>query len=93
MENFNLDNVNVRKLHTGDKVEGEVVLVTDNTIYLDIQCFTEGKMHLDHYTKDKSIESFKGIVKVGDKILAYAEAIKWINSFTTEEGVNNEDTN
>ncbi|MBQ9124350.1 MAG: 30S ribosomal protein S1 [Acholeplasmatales bacterium] len=68
MENFNLDNVNVRKLHAGDKVEGEVVLVTDNTIYLDIQCFTEGKMHLDHYTKDKSIESFKGIVKVGDKI-------------------------
>lgn len=33
------------------------------------------------------------MVKVEDKILAYAEAIKWINSFTTEEGVNNEDTN
>ena len=68
MENFTLDDVRVKKLRAGDKVEGEVVLVTDNTIYLDIQCFTEGKMHLDHYTTDKTIESFKGLVKVGDRI-------------------------
>lgn len=66
MENFELDmpmNLNVR-----DVVEGEVVSVEDKTIYLDVKQFTEAVMHLDHYTNDKSVTSFKGLVKVGDKI-------------------------
>ncbi|MBE6138105.1 MAG: (d)CMP kinase [Erysipelotrichaceae bacterium] len=69
MENFSMDNLSMpKKLRAGDKVEGVVVSVTDNTIYLDIQSYTEGTMHLDHYTKDNSIDTFKGIVKVGDII-------------------------
>lgn len=66
MENFELDmpmNLNVH-----DVVEGEVVSVEDKTIYLDVKQFTEAVMHLDHYTNDKSVTSFKGLVKVGDKI-------------------------
>ncbi len=69
MEEFNMENLGMpKKLRVGDKIEGVVVLVKDNTIYLDIQNFTEGTMHLDHYTKDKNIDSFKGLVKVGDVI-------------------------
>ena len=68
MEEFNLDNYDVKKLRAGDVVEGEVVEVNDLTIYLDIHSFTEGTMHLDHYTKDKKVSSFKDLVKVGDII-------------------------
>ncbi len=69
MENFTMDNLNMpKKLRVGDLVEGTVISVTDNTIYLDIHNFTEGTMHLDHYTKDKAIESFNGQVKIGDVI-------------------------
>lgn len=69
MENFTMDGLSMpKKLRTGDQVEGVVVSVQDNTIYLDIHTFTEGTMHLDHYTKDKKIDSFKGLVKVGDTI-------------------------
>ena len=69
MEEFMMDSLEIKKLKVGDVVIGEVVSFGDDkTIYLDIQSFTEGTMHLDHYTKDKSINSFKGIVKIGDKI-------------------------
>ena len=69
MEDFKMEDLSMpKKLRVKDVVEGAVVQVDDTTIYLDIQNFTEGKMHLDHYTKDKSITSFKGIVKVGDVI-------------------------
>ena len=69
MESFEMKELNMpKRLKVGDIVEGEVVSVQDKTIYLDIHNFTEGTMHLDHYTKDKSVESFKNIVKIGDKI-------------------------
>ncbi len=68
MEEFNLDSFELKKLRAGDVVEGEVVSVADKTIYLDIHSFTEGTMHLEHYTKDKSVQTFKGLVKVGDVI-------------------------
>ena len=69
MEEFKMEDLDMpKKLHVGDKVNGTVVVIKDKTIYLDIHNFTEGTMHLDHYTKDKSIESFKGLVKVGDVI-------------------------
>ena len=65
MENFTMNDLSMpKKLRVGDRVSGTVVLVKENTIYLDIQSFTEGTMHLDHYTKDKSVESFKGLVNV-----------------------------
>lgn len=68
-DNFKMEDLSMpKKLRTGSKVTGTVVKVEDNTIYLDIKSFTEGVMHLDHYTNDKSITSFKGLVKVGDVI-------------------------
>ena len=69
MEEFKMENYELPKeLKVKDVVKGTVVQVDDNTIYLDVKSFTEGKMHLDHYTNDKSVVSFKGLVKVGDEI-------------------------
>lgn len=69
MEDFKMEDLALpKKLRVKDVVEGTIVQIDDTTIYLDIQNFTEGKMHLDHYTKDKSITSFKDIVKIGDVI-------------------------
>lgn len=69
MEDFKMEDLDLPKnLKKGDKVTGIVVSVEDKTIYLDIQNFTEGTMHLNHYTNDKIIETFKGLVNVGDKI-------------------------
>ncbi len=69
MEDFKMEDLNLpKKLRVKDQVKGTVVTVTDKTIYLDIHNFTEGTMHLDHYTKDKSVESFKELVHVGDEI-------------------------
>ncbi len=66
MENFEFDMP--KDLAVGDKVTGVVVQVEDKTIYLDVKSFTEAVMHLDHYTKDKNVTSFKGLVKVNDEI-------------------------
>lgn len=52
----------------GEVIEGTVIDVKDRQISLDINTFTEGTMFLDYYTLDKSVTSFKGLVKVGDKI-------------------------
>ena len=69
MENFKMDDFTMpSELKVGDVVKGIVVQVEKNTIYLDVQSFTEGKMYLEHYTKDASITSFEGLVKVGDEI-------------------------
>ena len=70
MENFKMEDLNMpKKLKIGDLIEGVVVSIPeDNTIYLDIKNFTEGTMHLDHFTKDKSITSFRNVVKIGDVI-------------------------
>ncbi|MDE7095453.1 MAG: (d)CMP kinase, partial [Anaeroplasmataceae bacterium] len=69
MEDFKMEDLVLSKRpRIGDQVVGTVVTITDKTIYLDIHQFTEGTMHLDHYTKDKSIESFKGLVNIGDEI-------------------------
>lgn len=69
-ENFDMGSISLPKsLKVGDKLDGVVVSIPDdNTIMLDIQNFTEGTMHLDHYTKDRSVSSFKNLVKVGDVI-------------------------
>ena len=53
----------------GDIVDGVVVSIPDDkTLLLDIHSFTEGTLHLNYYTKDQSITSFKGLVKVGDTL-------------------------
>lgn len=69
MEELLMDNVQVKDFKVGQKVSGKVVsIVSDTEIALDIQWITEGVMHLDHYTKDPEIFSFKQVVKVGDVI-------------------------
>ena len=71
MENFNMDelDLNFKRPKKGDVVDGVVISMRDdNTIYVDIQSFTEGTMYLEYFTNDKSVTSFKGLVKVGDKI-------------------------
>ena len=53
----------------GEKVKGKVVSIENQkTIKLDIGCFTEGTMHLEYFTKDPNVESFEGLVNVGDEI-------------------------
>lgn len=68
-ENFKMEDLNLPKTpRVKDKVTGTVVKVEDKTIYLDIKSITEGVMHLDHYTKDATVTSFKGLVSEGDVI-------------------------
>lgn len=68
---MNLEISNIKK---GQKIEGVVVQVEPNTIYLDIQAFTEGKIHLDNYSKPQ-LDTFEGIIKVGDKVEAVIQKI------------------
>ena len=65
-----LDDYDVKQnIKPGDIVEGTVVLIRDDkTVLLDIHSFTEGTLHLNHYTKDQNVLSFKDLVKIGDKI-------------------------
>ena len=72
MENFNLDDYDLKNYKRGDIVEGKVISIqNDNTLVISIPgSAIDGIIHLDHYTNDKSIESFKDIVKVGDTIKA-----------------------
>lgn len=64
------------ELKRGDKVKGEIVsIVDDNTIAVSLGSFTEGIMHLDHFTKDPSQNDFHKLVKVGDIIEATVEKV------------------
>ncbi len=68
-ENFKMEDLNLPKTpRVKDKVTGTVVKIEEKTIYLDIKSITEGIMHLDHYTNDKTVTSFKGLVHEGDVI-------------------------
>lgn len=46
-----MTNMELKFLKQGSIVEGTVIKVEPNTIYLDIQAQTEGKIHLDNYDK------------------------------------------
>ena len=72
MENFNLDDYDLKNYKRGDIVEGKVISIqNDNTLVISIPgSAIDGIIHLDHYTNDKSIESFKDIIKVGDTVKA-----------------------
>ncbi|VEU80694.1 S1 RNA-binding domain-containing protein [Haploplasma axanthum] len=58
--------MDIRVLKVGDIIEGKVVAVTDKTIFLDVQYFTEARIHIDNY--DPELESFDGVIKVGDLV-------------------------
>jgi small subunit ribosomal protein S1 len=61
-------------LRQGSIVEGTVIKIESNTIYLDIQAQTEGKIHLDNYDKPAP-ETFEGLVQVGQKVKARVQKI------------------
>jgi small subunit ribosomal protein S1 len=61
-------------LKVGQIVEGTVVKIEHNTIYLDVQYTTEGKIHLDNYDKPAP-DTFIGLIKDGQKIKAKVQKI------------------
>ncbi len=61
-------------LKRGNIVEGTVIKVEENTIYLDIQQFTEGKIHLDNYDKPAP-STFVGLVEIGQVVKAKVQKI------------------
>ncbi len=63
-----------KMLKVGQIVEGTVIKVEENTIYLDVQYTTEGKIHLDNYDKPAP-ESFFGLVEEGQKVRARVQKI------------------
>lgn len=68
---------NFGKAKSGDIINGTVVSIPDDkTAYVDIQEFTEGTLHLDHYTKDSSITSLKDVLKPGDVIKVKVASVK-----------------
>lgn len=66
--------MDIRVLKVGDIIEGKVITVSDNTIFLDVQYFTEARMHIDNY--DPNLTSFEGVVKVGDVIKGRIQKIQ-----------------
>lgn len=58
-----------KMLKVGQIVEGKIFKIEPNTIYIDLEAQTEGKIHLDNYLKPAP-ETFVGLVKVGDTVRA-----------------------
>lgn len=63
-----------KMLKVGQIVEGTVIKIEENTIYLDVQYTTEGKIHLDNYDRPTP-ETFIGLIKEGQKIKAKIQKI------------------
>ncbi|MBE0700783.1 MAG: 30S ribosomal protein S1 [Acholeplasmataceae bacterium] len=59
----------IKMLRVGQIVEGTIIKIEENTIYLDVQYTTEGKIHLDNYNKPAP-ETFIGFVKEGQIVRA-----------------------
>lgn len=67
-EILSMEDINVeREVKVGDIVMGTVVQVDEREAYLDIKQPTEGKIFLNHFTNDKNITSFNGLIKNGDQ--------------------------
>jgi len=64
----------IRTLRVGNVVEGTVIKIEQNTIYLDVQYTTEGKIHLDNYAKPAP-DTFFGLVEMGQKVRARVQKI------------------
>lgn len=75
-EIMSMDQIDFDLPRRGDKITGVVASIpNDNTIMVDFGAMTEGTLHLDHYTLDKNVTSFKELVKVGDTIEAIIESV------------------
>ena len=56
------------EVKVGDTVTGEVIGINGKELILDIKQFAEGHMYVNEY--DPAIDSFNGVLKVGDKVEA-----------------------
>ena len=54
------------EVKVGQKVTGEVINMTEKELVLDIKQFAEGHMYINEY--DPTLDSFKGVVNVGDMV-------------------------
>ena len=86
MENL-MDDFEFKRYKIGAFVKGTVVQVEPNTLTIDLHTNLEGVIHLDHYTNDKSITSFVGLVKVGDEIEAHVSKITDEHIFLSRDKV------
>ena len=68
MENIQMKDVVLTNIRVKDKIKGTVCGIKKDQISIDVQNFTEGTMYLDHYTTDKNVSSFEGLVNIGDEI-------------------------
>ncbi len=74
MENL-MEGYKIKRYRVGDFVKGVVVQVEQQTLTLDLGTNLEGIIHLDHYTKDNNVNSFIGLVKIGDEIEGHVSKI------------------
>ncbi len=63
-------NESSESVKVGSIVEGTVVQKDHNVIYVDINQPTEGVIYLNYFTTDKNVDSFDGLVNVGDQVKA-----------------------
>jgi small subunit ribosomal protein S1 len=67
-----MQNINIPRV--GQIVEGNVIKVEDNTLYVDLNAMTEGKIHLDNYAKPAP-QTFIGLIAIGDTVKARIQKI------------------
>lgn len=67
-----MQNINIPRV--GQIVEGTVIKVEENTLYIDLNAMTEGKIHLDNYAKPAP-NTFVGLISVGDTLKARIQKI------------------
>lgn len=90
MENMSMEELlksyDEDQVKRGEVLEGTIISMPDDKTVVVAIKNTEGTLHLDHYTKDKNVTSFKEVVKVGDTIKVKVATI------TTKETKNEEHT-
>lgn len=64
----------IKTLKVGNVIEGPIIKIEENTIYIDVQYTTEGKIHLDNYAKPAP-DTFFGLVKEGQMVKARVQKI------------------
>jgi small subunit ribosomal protein S1 len=68
------------ELKPHQKVKGTVLAVNYKDAYVDLHQFTEGKIFLDHFTTDKSVDDLRKVLHVGDEIEAEVTRVDELNS-------------
>ncbi len=74
MQNL-MEDFEFKRYRVGSYVKGVIVQVEPKTLTVDLSTNLEGVIHLDHYTNDKNVVSFVGLVKVGEEIDAHVSKI------------------